>query len=287
MPCRSSRARARRILGRHEVEELLAAEARLHRHQQQHVELGQQVLVGLDRGGRLERHAGPGAVAADLAGQPDRGGGRLDVEGDRAAARLDVRQRRCRSGSSIIRCASSGRSVDRASASTIVGPNVRFGTKWLSITSTCTQSALPIRATSAPRSAKSAFRMLGVIWRPTGDDPRGCPRRLASGSGSAGGSAPARSSRSAHSSSGAMSKTWSSMSACRSPSSANRSRHREDREVARVDVVDLVPADRGRDPGVGQPAHGVRRRDRVVARVLVVVDEQRGAGRGPCATRWW
>src|SRR6476646_3128123 len=81
--------------------------------------------------------------------------------------------RALRSGSSIIRCASSGVSVDRASASTMVGPKVRFGTKWLSITSTCTQSALPIRRTSAPRFAKSAFRMLGVIWIPTGDDPRG------------------------------------------------------------------------------------------------------------------
>src|SRR6478752_2719989 len=78
-----------------------------------------------------------------------------------------------RSASSIIRCASRGTSVLRARASTMVGPKVRFGTKWLSITSTCTQSALPIRATSAPRSAKSAFRMLGVIWIPTGDDPRG------------------------------------------------------------------------------------------------------------------
>ena len=47
-----------------------------------------------------------------------------------------------RSGSSIIRCASSGTSVLLLSASTIVGPKVRLGTKWLSITSTCTQSAL-------------------------------------------------------------------------------------------------------------------------------------------------
>ncbi len=72
-----------------------------------------------------------------------------------------------RSASSIIRCASSGMSVERANASTMVGPNVRLGTKWLSITSTCTQSALPILATSAPSAAKSAFRMLGVIWMPT------------------------------------------------------------------------------------------------------------------------
>ena len=73
----------------------------------------------------------------------------------------------CRSASVIIRCASTGRSLARTSASTIVGPNVRFGTKWLSITSTCTQSAPGMRATSAPRFAKSALRMLGVIWMPT------------------------------------------------------------------------------------------------------------------------
>ena len=72
------------------------------------------------------------------------------------------------SGSSIIRCASRGTSVRVLSASTIVGPKVRLGTKWLSITSTCTQSALPIRATSSPSRAKSALRMLGVIWMPTG-----------------------------------------------------------------------------------------------------------------------
>ena len=73
-----------------------------------------------------------------------------------------------RSGSSIIRCASRGTSVQRVSASTMVGPKVRLGTKWLSMTSTCTQSALPIRATSSPSRAKSALRMLGVIWMPTG-----------------------------------------------------------------------------------------------------------------------
>src|SRR3954454_3639907 len=72
------------------------------------------------------------------------------------------------SGSSIMRCTSRGTSVLRLSASTIVGPKVRLGTKWLSITSTCTQSALPMRATSSPSRAKSALRMLGVIWMPTG-----------------------------------------------------------------------------------------------------------------------
>ena len=49
-----------------QVEELLAAEARLDGHQQHHVELGEQVLVGLDRRRRPQRHAGPGAVAAQI-----------------------------------------------------------------------------------------------------------------------------------------------------------------------------------------------------------------------------
>ena len=71
-----------------------------------------------------------------------------------------------------------------------------------------------------------------------------------------------------------MSQTWSSMSACRSPSSLEPLGDREDREVVRVDVVDLVPPDRGGDAGVGQAADRVRRGDGVVAGVLVVVDEQ-------------
>src|SRR5438067_8380595 len=46
-----------------------------------------------------------------------------------------------------------------------------------------------------------------------------------------------------------------------------------DREVLRVRVVDLVPGDRGGDRGFWNPADGVGARDRVVAGVLVVVDE--------------
>ena len=71
-----------------------------------------------------------------------------------------------------------------------------------------------------------------------------------------------------------MSKTWSSMPACRSPSSANRAGTVKIVKSCGSTVVDLVPADRGGDAGVGQPAHGVRRRDGVVAGVLVVVDEE-------------
>ena len=46
-----------------------------------------------------------------------------------------------RSGSSIIRWQSIGVSAALPSASTTGSPSVRFGTKWLSITSTCSQSA--------------------------------------------------------------------------------------------------------------------------------------------------
>ena len=71
-----------------------------------------------------------------------------------------------RSGSSIIRWQSSGWSAAFASDSTIGIPSVRFGTKWLSITSTCSQSALDTAAASSARWAKSAVRMLGAIWIP-------------------------------------------------------------------------------------------------------------------------
>ena len=53
----------------------------------------------------------------------------------------------------------------RRKAATAGGPKVRFGTKWLSITSTCTQSA-PWSSTariSRPKSAKSAERIEGAI----------------------------------------------------------------------------------------------------------------------------
>ena len=51
--------------------------------------------------------------------------------------------------SSIIRCTSSGTGLVAWMRSTICGPNVRFGTKWLSMTSTCTKSAAAMRASSA------------------------------------------------------------------------------------------------------------------------------------------
>src|SRR5688572_25326084 len=161
----------------------------------------------------------------------------------------------------------------------MVGPKVRLGTKWLSITSTCTQSALGIRATSAPRAAKSALRMLGVIWMPTSRDPSMPPTR-----GSAGGSDVGQVGRGRGVALGGVAV---------GPPQKRRDvehvavdalmevaelrvalRDREDREVVGVAVGDLVPAHRRRDPGVGQAPHRVRRRDGVVAGVLVVVDEQ-------------
>src|SRR5690606_32744106 len=46
---------------------------------------------------------------------------------------------------------------------TICGPNVRFGTKWLSMTSTWAKSAVAMRARSACMFTKSAERMLGLM----------------------------------------------------------------------------------------------------------------------------
>src|ERR1700759_547931 len=77
-------------LGHDQVQEPLAAEARLHRHQQQHVDLAQQVLVRLDRGPGVDRQPGPGAGPPDLAQGPARRLHRLGVDGDVARARLGV-----------------------------------------------------------------------------------------------------------------------------------------------------------------------------------------------------
>src|SRR5262252_5073520 len=54
---------------------------------------------------------------------------------------------------------------------------VRLGTKWLSITSTCSQSATPETASASLASrAKSADRMLGAIWTAIGPSVDGGPR---------------------------------------------------------------------------------------------------------------
>src|SRR4029078_5680858 len=50
-------------------------------------------------------------------------------------------------------------------------------------------------------------------------------------------------------------------------------RHRGEREVLGLERVELLPAKRRRDGGVGAGADRVRGRDRPIAGVLVVVDE--------------
>src|SRR6266545_2984450 len=68
-----------------------------------------------------------------------------------------------RCGSSIIRWQSNGRVVALRRLCTTGNPMVRFGTKWLSITSMCSQSAAPSTArASSARWARSAARMLGA-----------------------------------------------------------------------------------------------------------------------------
>ena len=69
-----------------------------------------------------------------------------------------------RSGSSIIRWQSTGRVACLSSARTTGRPRVRFGTKWLSMTSTCSQSAAGATAAASSASrAKSADKTLGEI----------------------------------------------------------------------------------------------------------------------------
>jgi hypothetical protein len=69
-----------------------------------------------------------------------------------------------RSGSVIIRWQSSGSVACLSSDSTTGRPMVRFGTKWLSMTSTCSQSAVAATAAASSASrAKSADKTLGEI----------------------------------------------------------------------------------------------------------------------------
>ena len=69
------------------------------------------------------------------------------------------------SAGAIIRCTSNGIVVYGRMALTMSGPSVMLGTKWPSITSTCTQSApaAAMAATSSPSLAKSEARMDGAI----------------------------------------------------------------------------------------------------------------------------
>ena len=67
------------------------------------------------------------------------------------------------SGSSIMRCASTGRIPVLTTASATGSPQERFGTKWLSMTSTCATSAPEIFSSSPRRSAMSQLRIDGEI----------------------------------------------------------------------------------------------------------------------------
>ena len=82
-------ARARN-LRHHLLDEGLASEAGFHRHDQDHVELAEDVQVGLDPRGRAQRQARAPAHRPDLAGEADRRLGRLGVEGDGLASKLGV-----------------------------------------------------------------------------------------------------------------------------------------------------------------------------------------------------
>ena len=80
-------------LGQHDVQEVLAAEARLHGHQQQHVDLGQEVLIGLHRGTGVDGQPGPGTRGTDGAQRADRGARRLGMDRHVTGAGLGVLRR--------------------------------------------------------------------------------------------------------------------------------------------------------------------------------------------------
>ena len=71
-----------------------------------------------------------------------------------------------RSGSTIIRCTSNGRSVCGRMAATTAGPMVRFGTNRPSMTSTWMESApaAVVSRTTSPKRAKSAERIDGASF---------------------------------------------------------------------------------------------------------------------------
>jgi hypothetical protein len=78
-------------LRQHNVEEGLATEARLHRHQQQHVDLGHQVRIRFHRGARVDRESGPSAGRPDRAQRPDRRARGLGVDRHVPGTGLGVR----------------------------------------------------------------------------------------------------------------------------------------------------------------------------------------------------
>jgi 1-acyl-sn-glycerol-3-phosphate acyltransferase len=78
-------------LFQHKIQELLPTEARFNGHDQDHVQLIEQIGIRLDRGGRLQRHRRPGTLGADFSSQTHRCGCGFDVEGDTLGACLNIR----------------------------------------------------------------------------------------------------------------------------------------------------------------------------------------------------
>src|SRR5699024_3504893 len=74
----------------HRVQEALPAETGLDRHEQQHVDLADDVQQRLDGRRGAQGDTGLGVLAAQVAGELHRGAGGLEVEGHRGGAGLGV-----------------------------------------------------------------------------------------------------------------------------------------------------------------------------------------------------
>ena len=156
-----------------------------------------------------------------------------------------------------------------------------FGTGRSSSASATTRTPRSARGTSCGRRSERrtrsprswASRLLRSCARET--VARAAARRASSGSSADTGASPTPSfsSRSTHSSRTRRSHTASSMPACRSPSSAKRAGivAMEKSSVSTSGSSSQVTG--AETVASGRPAHRVRRRDRAIARVLVVVDE--------------
>ena len=123
----------------------------------------EQVRDVLHRGARVERQAGA-APAARMARRVRTGACAASAWIVTFLAPASAYPGAHRSGSVIIRWQSSGSVACLSSDSTTGRPRVRFGTKWLSMTSTCSQSAVAATAAASSASrAKSADKTLGEI----------------------------------------------------------------------------------------------------------------------------
>ena len=144
------------------VQELLSAETGFDGHDQHHVELVEDVENRFDRLGGTHGEACLAAHVTQLAGQTHRRVGGAHMERDGGGTELRVFR------GPTVGVLDHQVHVDRqvgdlADALDDGSPRVRFGTKWWSITSTCTRSALAMALRSRSRLQKSAERMLGAI----------------------------------------------------------------------------------------------------------------------------